>query len=134
MKHLAYLNKYFIRYKWRILGGILFVICANFLSVLNPVIAGNAVNVLNDSIKNLKVGANLDMASNGIGHRILMLFLLYLGVALLSGGFTFLMRQTIIVVSRLIEFDLKNDIYKHYQQLDQAFGGQHPDGLAQRRT
>ena len=122
MKHLAYLNKYFFRYKWRILAGIFFVICANALSVYNPVITGDAVDLIAGSIKKVQStdGAG-DMLSGGVGRDVLFLFLRFLAVALLAGGFTFLMRQTIIVVSRLIEFDLKNDIYDHYQQLDLAF-------------
>jgi len=122
VKHLAYLNKYFFRYKWRILAGIFFVICANALSVYNPVITGDAVDLIAGSIKKVQStdGAG-DMLSGGVGRDVLFLFLRFLAVALLAGGFTFLMRQTIIVVSRLIEFDLKNDIYDHYQQLDLAF-------------
>lgn len=122
MKHLAYLNKYFFRYKWRILAGIFFVICANALSVYNPVITGNAVDLIAGSIKKVQTGENAhSMIAGGVGRDVLFLFLRFLVVALLAGGFTFLMRQTIIVVSRLIEFDLKNDIYDHYQQLDLAF-------------
>ena len=122
MKHLAYLNKYFIRYKWRILAGIFFVICANALSVYNPIITRDAVDLIANSIKQLRADTDAHkVVSGGIGRQVLFLFLRYLLVALLAGGFTFLMRQTIIVVSRLIEFDLKNDIYDHYQQLDLAF-------------
>jgi len=122
VKHLAYLNKYFFRYKWRILAGIFFVICANALSVYNPVITGNAVDLIAGSIKKVQTGENAhSMIAGGVGRDVLFLFLRFLVVALLAGGFTFLMRQTIIVVSRLIEFDLKNDIYDHYQQLDLAF-------------
>ena len=122
VKHLAYLNKYFFRYKWRILGGIFFVICANALSVYNPVITGNAVDLINNSIKGLSdTDKAKTLISSGIGMQVFWLFAKYMLVALLAGGFTFLMRQSIIVVSRLIEFDLKNDIYDHYQQLDLAF-------------
>ena len=122
MKHLAYLNKYFIRYKWRILAGIFFVICANALSVYNPIITRDAVDLIANSIKQLRADTDAHkLVAGGIGRQVLFLFLRYLLVALLAGGFTFLMRQTIIVVSRLIEFDLKNDIYDHYQQLDLAF-------------
>lgn len=117
MKHLSYLNKYFFRYKWRILAGILFVICANALSAYNPIITGHAVDLIYTYLKNIKPGAN----SHELGGAVFFMFLQYLVVALLAGAFTFFMRQTIIVVSRLIEFDLKNDIYDHYQQLDLAF-------------
>jgi len=122
VKHLAYLNKYFFRYKWRISAGIFFVICANALSAYNPIITKHAVDLLATTLKQVAGSQqNRELVSGQIGHQILFLFLKYLGVALLAGMFTFFMRQTIIVVSRLIEFDLKNDIYDHYQQLDLAF-------------
>ena len=122
MKHLAYLNKYFFRYKWRISAGIFFVVCANALSAYNPIITKYAVDLLANNLK-LVVGSQQkrELLSGQLGTQILFLFLKYLGVAMLAGAFTFAMRQTIIVVSRLIEFDLKNDIYDHYQQLDLAF-------------
>ena len=122
MKHLAYLNKYFFRYKWRISAGIFFVVCANALSAYNPIITKHAVDLLANNLK-LVVGSQQkrELLSGQLGTQILFLFLKYLGVAMLAGAFTFAMRQTIIVVSRLIEFDLKNDIYDHYQQLDLAF-------------
>lgn len=122
MKHLAALNKYFVRYKWRILSGILFVICANALSVYNPIITKDAVDLIARHLKDVRSSQELaDAMRTQIGWQVFYLFLKYLLVALLAGGFTFLMRQTIIVVSRKIEFDLKNDIYEHYQKLDLAF-------------
>ena len=122
MKHLAYLNKYFIRYKWRILAGIFFTICTNALMCLNPIIAGNAVTMLTNSLKKARLETHAhDLISGGVSQYIFHSFLIFLGIAILAGAFTFLQRQTIIVVSRLIEFDLKNDIYDHYQQLDLAF-------------
>lgn len=121
MKHLAALNKYFIRYKWRLLSGIFFVICANALSVYNPIITRDAVDLIARHLKNVHTPDELATVRSEIGWQVFWLFLKYLLVALLAGGFTFLMRQTIIVVSRLIEFDLKNDIYEHYQKADLAF-------------
>ena len=122
MKHLAYLNKYFLRYKWRISAGIFFVICANALSAYNPIITKHAVDLLAKNLKQVTGDQkNREILTGQLGQQILFLFLKYLGVALLAGAFTFAMRQTIIVVSRMIEFDLKNDIYDHYQQLDLAF-------------
>ncbi len=122
MKHLAYLNKYFLRYKWRISAGIFFVICANALSAYNPIITKHAVDLLATNLKQVTGDQkNREILTGQLGQQILFLFLKYLGVALLAGAFTFAMRQTIIVVSRMIEFDLKNDIYDHYQQLDLAF-------------
>lgn len=129
MKELASLNKYFVKYKWRIGAGIFFVICANFLGSINPLITGEAVNVIADSLKNIKNGTQLaSTVSDGLGIKVLKLFLAYLAVALLAGGFTFLMRQTIIVVSRLIEYSLKEDMYDQYQKLDLTFYRQNNTG------
>ncbi len=122
MKELIYLNKYFIRYKWRLLAGVLFVISANALSVYNPIITKNAVNLIVQNLKNVNTNEQLNEALRSqIGTQVFWLFLKYLFVAFCAGGFTFLMRQTIIVVSRLVEFDMKNELYAHYQQLDLAF-------------
>ena len=122
MKHLAYLNKYFLKYKWRILAGIFFVICANALSAYNPIITKSAVDLVSKNLEKIRAAGNASEVVNAnLGMVIFWLFVKYLFVALLAGGFTFLMRQTIIVVSRLIEFDLKNEIYDHYQQLDLSF-------------
>jgi ATP-binding cassette, subfamily B, multidrug efflux pump len=122
VKHLAYLNKYFYKYKWRILAGILFVICSNALSVYNPIITKEAVDLISANLSKLRSSAELsETIQSQLSLQILFLFLKYLGVALLAGGFTFFMRQSIIVISRMIEFDMKNEIYDHYQKLDLAF-------------
>lgn len=122
MKELAYLNKYFSKYKWRILAGMLFVVCANFLNVLNPLITRNAVDLIAGHLADVNSSEQmLGKVRDEIGWQIFFLFMKYLGVALLAGAFTFLMRQSIIVVSRLIEYDMKSEIYDHYQQLDLTF-------------
>lgn len=122
MKELAHLNKFFLKYKWRILAGMFFVICANALNVINPLITGQAVDLIADTLKSAQNQQQLsEKISNGLAWQVFWLFLKYLAVALLAGGFTFLMRQMIIVVSRLIEYDMKNEIYEHYQQLDLGF-------------
>lgn len=122
MKELAYLNKYFAKYKWRILAGMFFVVCANFLNVLNPFIVREAINLVSNNLNSAKNSADLaNKLQDSIGMEIFLFFLKFLGIALLAGGFTFLQRQFIIVVSRLIEYDMKSDIYDHYQKLDLAF-------------
>jgi ATP-binding cassette subfamily B protein len=122
VKELAYLNKYFSKYKWRILAGMFFVVCANFLNVLNPLITRNAVDLIAEHLSDANSTEQmLGKVRDEIGWQIFFLFLKYLGVALLAGAFTFLMRQSIIVVSRLIEYDMKSEIYDHYQQLDLTF-------------
>lgn len=122
MKELLQLNKYFARYKWRFIAGILFVISANALTVYNPVITKNAVDLIVRNLKNVNSASEFsDVVRHKISTDVLWLFLRYLVVAMLAGGFTFMMRQSIIVVSRLVEYDMKNEIYDHYQQLDLAF-------------
>ena len=122
MKELAALNKYFLKYRWRILAGIFCVISANLLNAYIPKITGQAVNLISDTLKSASELNSVSVeVRNSVAWMVFMLFLKYLGVALLAGTFTFMMRQSIIVVSRLIEFDLKNDIYDHYQKLDLAF-------------
>jgi ATP-binding cassette subfamily B multidrug efflux pump len=122
IKELATLNKYFVKHKWRLLAGIFFVICANALQNFNPMQTREAVNLLSDYLKNVKPGTGIDhVVRSDVSWQVFKIFVMYFAVALLSGAFTFLMRQSIIVVSRLIEFDMKNDIYAHYQKIDLAF-------------
>lgn len=124
MKELAYLNKYFWQYRWRFLLGILFVAASNVFGVLSPQVVRHAVNLVTDnrdlyfSLSGLESQA--DMRSFFL--KILLIFgAIYLGLALIRGTFMFFMRQTLIIMSRLIEYDLKNELYEHYQRLDQAF-------------
>lgn len=122
MKEILSLNKYFLRYRWRILAGVLFVILANALNTYTPVITKNAVNLITYNLHKLEVDSpDKELAKSELATGVLKLFFTYLIVALMAGGFTFLMRQTIIVVSRMIEYDMKNEIYAHYQSADLAF-------------
>ncbi len=109
------LNKYFLRYKWRLLIGFFIVIAARVFAVLNVSFVGRIVNVVDDYIKS---GVS-DIAQ--LQSSLLLNLGLLLGATLLSGFFTFLMRQMIIVVSRFIEADLKDDVYEHYQRLSLGF-------------
>ena len=115
MKALQYLNKYFSKYKWRILIGLLITLLSKLLALQVPRIIGDSFNIVEDYLNN-KV---TDLAL--VKHELLINVLFIIGVALLGGFFTFLMRQTIIVTSRLIEFDLKNEIYQQYQKLSLNF-------------
>lgn len=123
MKSLSYLNKYFIKYKWRLLAGVLFVIASNYFAVKMPVFLKDTIdNIINNtnepfSILGLKIPIDTSdpwMASLAIGAT-------YMSLILLTGIFLFFMRQTIIKVSRFIEYDLKNEIYAHYQKMDYSF-------------
>ncbi|PQJ72553.1 ABC transporter ATP-binding protein [Polaribacter butkevichii] len=115
MKELQHVNKYFSKYKWRLLIGILITILAKFLALKIPQIVGDSLNIVEDYQNG--VVTNLET----VQHQLLINVLIIVGVAVLSGFFTFVMRQTIIVTSRLIEFDLKNEIYQQYQRLSLNF-------------
>lgn len=115
MKALQYLNKYFIKYKWRLLLGVLITVLSKFLALEIPQIIRESLN----SVEDYQNGVITDLEV--VKHDLLMNVLLIVGVAMLSGFFTFLMRQTIIVTSRLVEFDLKNEIYQQYQRLSLNF-------------
>ncbi|AUC15594.1 ABC transporter [Tenacibaculum sp. SZ-18] len=115
MKALQYLNKYFIKYKWRLFIGIIITILSKLLALKIPEIIKNSLNIVEDYVR----GKETDLEA--VKNELLINILIIIGVTLLAGFFTFLMRQTIIVVSRLIEFDLKNEIYKQYQNLSVNF-------------
>jgi len=113
MKSLQYLNKYFVKYKWHFLLGILFTIISNYFGVQMPLYVKTTVDNLmgTTEINSLNDALWLSLQIGGI----------YILLSIGKGFFLFLMRQTLIVMSRLIEFDLKNEIYTHYQKLDLAF-------------
>ncbi|MDG2227550.1 MAG: ABC transporter ATP-binding protein [Flavobacteriales bacterium] len=116
MRELSYLNKYLVKYKGRLLLGTLFIIVSNIFKVLMPEILKNATNSIKYVLDNIEQHTSEDIAS--IAISLGLLFMLY---ALLNGIFLFLTRQTIIIMSRLIEYDLKNEIYDKYQQLSMSF-------------
>lgn len=115
MKALQYLNKYFRKYKWRILLGLSITVLSKILSLKIPQIIRDSLNVVDDYQKNIITDIN------EVKSALFINVLIIIGVALVAGFFTFLMRQTIIVTSRLIEFDLKNEIYQQYQRLSLNF-------------
>jgi len=141
LKHLSSLNKYFWKYKTRLFLGILFIILSNYFRILAPQVSGYVVDKVTHAIKikkgtstlqNIPRNANYDVLVKKLialvedknvpfGKMIILSGITLLVLALLGGFFMFLMRQTIIVMSRHIEFDQKNDVYKHYQQLDASF-------------
>lgn len=113
MRSLQHINKYFLKYRWRFLLGIVFVGISNYFAVDAYTYARKAIDFISSNSSNPDKGFLID--------QLLMYALQVLGLAVLSGIFLFFMRQTIIVMSRLIEYDLKNEIYEHYQKLDIAF-------------
>tara|TARA_Y100000766_G_C18911710_1_gene608669 strand:+ start:492 stop:2279 length:1788 start_codon:yes stop_codon:yes gene_type:complete len=124
LKELKSLNKFLLRYKWRLILGVFFIICANWFNLYPAQIFRNAIDVVVETINNNKVIAEAELQSeivDDLAKVILIFTVLLLAVALIKGIFTFFMRYTIIMVSRFIEFDLKNEIYNHYQKLDISF-------------
>lgn len=121
MKPLFYLNKYLWKYKWRLFLGIIFITASNFLAVEMPKIVKDAVNMFSQNIKLLKESPNDSGITDSIFYGAITLALIYIGISIVKGIFVFLNRQTIIIMSRFIEYDLKNEIYNHFQQLSPSF-------------
>lgn len=115
MKELKSLHKYFKKYKWSLIIGLVITIAARIFALVTPKMIGESVNVVQRYIDNEETNAAL------VKNELLINILLIVGATLITALLTFLMRQTFIVVSRRIEFDLKNNIYKHYQVLSLGF-------------
>jgi len=196
LKHLKAVNKYFWKYRWRFLLGLIFVILSNYFRILTPQVTGYVVNSVEKELRNNVSRANaaaaqhsakvtegsskveeagakgeggekapdtaaqtqagkraaaqtatrdardtanydilvrkfirvLDTNHSSFGRKVVICGITLLVLALISGFFLFLMRQTIIVMSRHIEYDQKNEIYAHYQQLDTNFYKTHSTG------
>lgn len=114
MKELQYLNKYFAKYKFHFLLGILITIVAQILSNFTPNLIGDAISVI-------EKGINHQITKEAAKAQLITIILKIIGTTLVAGILTFLMRQTLIVMSRHVEFDLKNEVFKHYEVLDQNF-------------
>lgn len=131
MKELAYLNKFFYKYRWRLIPGVLFVIISNVFGVLPAQVIRVAFDLVTENIGMFQLfsGFNRQAVIYDIfGSSLLLFGILVLALALLRGLFLFFMRQTIILMSRHIEYDLKNEIYGHYQKLSLAFYRRHNTG------
>jgi len=146
MKHLSTLNRYFFKYKWHLLLGVVFVVLTNYFRILSPQITGYVVNTVVHTVKSAnetdaeamlqKDISNYDVIVKWVitqfeastANKILFAGLTLLILAVISGFFMFLMRQTIIVMSRHIEYDQKSEIFNHYQQLDTNFYKTHSTG------
>ena len=124
MKDLAVLNHYFVKYKWHFLFGIVFVTLSNFFRVLQPQMIREALDLV---IANIELydsfrGTSLQREfMKMLGGQLLFFGALVLLLALIMGLFMYFMRQTIIVMSRLIEYDMRKQIFTHYQELDLGF-------------
>ena len=146
MKHLSVLNKYFFKYKRYFLFGILFILLSNYFRILSPQISGFVVDKVQQAIAAntgapfhaKRVGSYdilvrqlvqvMETKTLSLGTIVIYCALSLLLLALLGGLFMFLMRQTIIVMSRHIEYEQKNEVFKHYQNLDINFYKTHSTG------
>jgi ATP-binding cassette subfamily B protein len=122
MNALTYLNKYFYKYRIKLFLGFLITIIARIFSLFAPRLIGNSLTAVEKYFQS----ENPDLEK--IQHILIINIIIIIGATLVSGFFTFLMRQTIINVSRFIEFDLKNEIFWHYQKLTQRFYKNHRTG------
>ena len=148
MYHLSAVNKYFWKYRKRLLLGILFIILSNYFKILSPQMFGYVIDKVGHSISEqtgnqniqrkssnieydffvVKLIHHIELANTTLKENIIICGITLLALAFLSGLFMFFMRQTIIVMSRGIEYDQKNEIFDHYQKLDTSFYKTHSTG------
>ncbi len=145
MTSLSSLNKYFWKYKWHFLLGIIFIVLSNYFRILTPQVTKYVLNTVEVSLEKIHTTPNAAIKSNydplvksfihnltikdsSFKTKVLYSGIILLVLGLISGFFMFLMRQTIIVMSRHIEFAQKNEIFNHYQKLDTNFYKTHNTG------
>ncbi|RVU92209.1 ABC transporter ATP-binding protein [Flavobacterium columnare] len=115
MKELRYINPYFIKYKYHFFGGILITIIAQFFSLYTPELIGDSITKIEEYFRHNQSN------SIEIKENLKKYIILILGATLFAGFLTFLMRQTLIVMSRHVEYDIKNEVFKKYEILSQSF-------------
>ena len=115
MKELRKLDKYLYKYRFKLLAGLLITIVSRVFSLVTPRLVGDSLTLIENYISDNSI------LSSNLKEMLLINIIIIVGASIISGFFTFLMRQTIINVSRYIEFDIKNEIFSHYQTLDQNF-------------
>jgi len=130
LKNLFTLNHYFVKYKWHLLLGIFFVTGANYFSILIPQKIREALDLVQDKIHLFKdtQAAGQGALMDQLGHALLMFGLIVTGFAIVKGIMMYYMRQTLIVMSRLIEYDMRKEIFGHLQTLDQNYLRSHQTG------
>ena len=122
MKELQYLNKYFVKYKYRFLLGIFITIIAQIFSLFTPKLISKSFEAIEKFSKTNT--SDISIIRNELFHNVLLV----IATTMVAGFLTFLMRQTLIVMSRHIEFDLKNEVFKQYENLSQSFYKQNRTG------
>lgn len=124
MKELAYLNKYLKKYKWHLVLGLVFVVISNLFQIYPAQMVRHSIDLVIDNTttyQSLQGTASQKEFFDVFANGILVYAILILLMALLRGVFLYFVRQTLIVMSRLIEYDLKNEIFAHYQTLPMSF-------------
>ena len=119
MKALIHLNKYFWNYRYRLILGLIFIFISNIFGLYPPIYIGEVFNIISDALNEKSYSDN--QVQSLIKNQLSYYVFLVLAFAMCKGLFMFFMRQTIIVMSRMIEYDLKNEIYDHYQKLSLSF-------------
>ena len=124
MRELKFLNQFFWKYRWRLLLGVVFICVSNYFRVLQPQVIREALDLVIEQVNTYRMYEGFDVADAYFGvlsHSLMVFGAIVLLLALLMGFFLYLTRQTIIVMSRLIEYDLREVIYDHYQELSLDF-------------
>ncbi len=124
MKELKYLNKYLLKYKWHLILGLVFVIISNVFQIIPAQMVRHSIDLVVDNIRVYRAFDNSAAQENFFkifAGGILLYAILILVMALLRGVFLYFVRQTLIVMSRLVEYDLKNEVFEHYQTLPLSF-------------
>jgi len=115
MKELRYLNKYFIKYKFSFLLGIVITIIAQIFSLFTPKLISKSFKIIESFTKDSSISKSV------VQQELISNILLIIATTIIAGFLSFLMRQTLIVMSRHIEFDLKNEVFRQYENLSQNF-------------
>ena len=124
MRELKYLNKYLLKYKWHLILGLVFVIISNLFKIYPAQMVRYSIDLVVDNIRVYRSFTGSELQSDFFtifARGILLYAVLILLMALLHGVFLYFVRQTLIVMSRLVEYDLKNEIFQHYQTLPLSF-------------
>jgi ATP-binding cassette subfamily B protein len=124
MKELKYLNKYLFKYKWHLILGLVFVIISNLFQIYPAQMVRYSIDLVVDNIRVYRSFTDSPIQNDFFqifARGILLYAVLILGMALMRGVFLYFVRQTLIVMSRLVEYDLKNEIFEHYQTLPLSF-------------
>ncbi len=115
MKELKHINKYFYKYRYRLLSGIVITIIARIFLLFTPELVGSSVDIIDEYRRGVVTDISI------VKTELLTNILYIVGAAIIGGVFTFLMRQTLINISRFVEYDLKNEVYQQYQRLSLNF-------------